>query len=87
MDFLNCRVCLGSFSHERGVVISGCNGADFSAIVDEKDVITSRNPQIGEYIDGKVKVVLIKECNDYFIVDLPSAGLSNGSRIKIPKSY
>lgn len=82
---LICKVLLGMFSDERGVLIELPSGRKVSAIVDKSKVITREILKPDREVDGYVKVSVVEMSKNSAVVDLPQSGLTNGTRVNVPK--
>lgn len=84
--FLRCKVSRGMFSTERGVLVELPGGRKVSALVDKRSVLVSRDPRTGEEVEGRVKVSVLETKKDSALVDLPQPGLTEGPRLRVPKT-
>lgn len=84
---VSCKVSLGMFSTERGVIVELPDGRKVSAIVDRRHVIVDKDPQPGSEVEGRVKVFIVEPRKDSIIVDLPQPGLAKGPRLEVPKTF
>ena len=84
--YLLCKVRLGSFKGERGVIIEIPEVGKVATIVDKSDVRHDLELQQGVTVAGKLRVSVIDRLkNNKVIVDLPRETLASGPRIKVPK--
>ena len=83
--YLVCKIRSGSFERERGVTIEIPDVGNVSTIVDELDVLPRAKPAPGVIMDGRLRVVVVDQKADKFIVDLPRETFSSGPRIAVPK--
>jgi len=84
---LACKVTVGMFSTERGVVVELPDGRRVSALVDERSVIVSQEPRPGGEVPGRVRVSVIELEENSAIVDLPQAGFTEGPRLRVPRAF
>lgn len=84
---IGCKVSLGTFSNERGVLVELPDGNTVSTIVDKRDVFVDKDPPPGGEVKGRVKVFIVGPMKDSVIVDLPQPGLTGGTRLRIPKAF
>jgi hypothetical protein len=84
---ISCKVSLGMFSNERGVLVELPDGRKISALVDKRHVIVDEDPKPGAEVEGRVKVSVVEPKKDSIIVDLPQPGLTEGPRLKVPKTF
>jgi len=84
---IDCKIFLGMFSSERGVVVELPDGRKVMAVVDKRYVFPDREPKPGTEVDGRVKVFIVESKKDTAIVDLPQAGLTQGPRLEIPRTF
>lgn len=82
--YLLCKIRLGSFERERGVIIEMPEG-NVTTIVDELDVLPRTKPEPGVILNGRLKVFVVDQKGDRVIVDLPRETFSSGPRIAVPK--
>lgn len=75
------------FSSERGVLVELPDGRKVTALVDKRHVIVDKDPQPGGEVEGRVKVFIVEQKRDSVIVDLPQPGLTEGPRLKVPKTF
>lgn len=83
---LSCLVSPGMFSTERAVSVELPDGRKISAFVDKRDVLPHRDLKPGQEVQGYVKVSVVEVGKDSAIVDLPQPGLTEGPRLKVPKT-
>lgn len=83
---LACEVSQGMFSSERGIVVHLPGGRRVSTLVDRRDVQIAREPTGGETVDGRVRVAVVDHGEDWLVVDLPQPGLTEGTRLRVPRS-
>jgi|SRR3989338_4668028 len=83
--YLLCKVRLGSFERERGVIIEIPDAENITAIVDKSDVFPDSKPTPGVIVGGRLRVFVVDEKKDKLIVDLPRETFSSGPRIAVPK--
>jgi hypothetical protein len=57
---IRCRVSLGMFEEERGVVVELPDGHKASCMADKSQVVVAREPEPGEEVEGRVKVRLLE---------------------------
>lgn len=81
-----CKVALGTFSSERTVAVDLPDGREVYTIVDESLVEVDQKLGPDVILNGRVKVSLVEIQKDSAVVDLPGEGLSNGTRLIIPKA-
>jgi hypothetical protein len=84
---IKCKVSLGMFEDERGVVIDLPSGRKVSCMADKSQVIVTNDPEPGEEVGGRVKVRFLGFDNNSAIVDLPQSGFGNGLRVRVPRSF
>lgn len=83
--YLLCKIRLGSFERERGVIIEISDAENITAIVDKSDVLPDSKPSLGAIVGGKLKIFVVDEKGDKLIVDLPRETFSSGPRIAVPR--
>jgi len=81
-----CKVSRGMFSSERIITVNLPEGRTVSALVDKEYVSVKSEPRSGESVDARIKVSIIEEAKDKILVDLPGTGITNGTRVWVPKS-
>lgn len=84
---ITCTVSLGMFSNERAVVVRLPNGRSVSALVDRTSVTVDRDPSPGAEVEGRLRVFIVGSTPDSIIVDLPQAGFTEGTRLKVPRGF
>lgn len=82
---LKCTVEMGSFSDERTITISD-RDATYITFADLRDVETELPPAIDQGVDGFLRVQVLLEKQDKYLVALPRDTFSSGSRIYVDKS-
>lgn len=82
-----CKVWPGWFSNERGVEVDIPGAHNIVIFVDKSDVIVKGDISAKEAVRGWIKIHVIRFEDDSAIVDLPQPSLTEGTRIRIPKSY
>ena len=82
---LKCKVSHGIFSDERGISIE-LPDRHVVAFVDRRDIIVSHDPELRGEMDGWVKVAVLILGEDSALVDLPRPALSQGTRLRVPRT-
>jgi hypothetical protein len=81
-----CKVSLGMFSTERGVRIELPDGRKIAALVDKHHVVVKEEPQSNTEVDGRLAVFVVEYLDDSVLVDLPQPSMTEGTRLRIPRS-
>ena len=76
--YVKCEVSPGLFSREREVAVPSTLSAPHRAIVDQGDVKTIGN-------QDAVRVYLVRQKEDGYLVDLPRETFTSGPRVLVPK--
>jgi hypothetical protein len=81
-----CKVSLGMFSMERGVRIELADGRKVAALVDKHHVLVKEEPKPNTEVDGRLAVFVVEYLDDSVLVDLPQPSMTEGTRLRIPRS-
>ena len=83
----DCCVSLGMFSCERLVEMRLADGSRDFFFVDKGYKKSTQVQPAGQAsgVPGHVKVLIIKEYENSYLVELPQTGFRHGTRVKIPK--
>ncbi len=80
---LRCQVYPGQFSSEFAVVVESFTGRAFSLFASREDVQCEREPSLDEPTTGWLKVKLLEQKGNNFLVLLPQTTLENGSYLSV----
>jgi hypothetical protein len=83
---VDCNISAGMFKSERMVSVELPGGNEVTALVDRHQVIPDREVSPNEEYKGQVKVTVVQVKNNSAIIDLPQAGLTQGTRVMVPKN-
>jgi hypothetical protein len=81
-----CKISLWMFSMEWGVRIELPDGRKIAALVDKDHVQVKEEPQSNTEVDGRLTVFVVEYLGDFVLVDLPQPSLTEGTRLRIPRS-
>ncbi len=79
--FVRCKVSPGTFDTEYYVILDST-----SAYVARDDVKVQSVPARGDEVDGSVRVYLIQETENKFLVELSGQAVVGGLRTWIPRA-
>jgi hypothetical protein len=80
---LRCQLYPGQFSNEYAVVVESFSGRGFSLFASREDVQREREPSLDEPTTGWLKVKLLEQKGNNFLVLLPQTTLENGSYLAV----
>jgi hypothetical protein len=83
---VNCSISAGMFKSERMVSVEVPGGREVTALVDRRQVIPDREVSPNQEYKGQVKVTVVQVRNNSAIIDLPQPGLTQGTRLVVPKN-
>ncbi len=81
--WLRCTLFLGQFSSELAVVVRTYNGKTFSLFAQKSDLRYEDIPSGDEFAEGWIKVEVMKQEGELFLVRLPQTTLENGQYITV----
>jgi hypothetical protein len=82
---VTCSISAGMFKSERMVSVQLPGGHDVTALVDRHQVIPDREVSPNEEYKGQVKVAVLQVKNKSAVIDLPQPGLTQGTRLVVPR--
>jgi hypothetical protein len=82
---IGCSISAGMFKSERMVSVELPGGHEVTTLVDRHQVIPDREVGPKEEYKGQVKVTVVQVQNKSAIIDLPQPGLTQGTRLVVPK--
>ena len=74
------------FKSERMVSVELPGGHEVTALVDRHQVVPDRELSPNEEYKGQLKVTVVEVKNKSAVIDLPQAGLTQGTRLVVPKN-
>jgi hypothetical protein len=80
---LRCQLYPGQFSSEYAVVVESFNGRAFSLFASREDAQCDREPSLDEPTTGWLKVKLLEQKGNNFLVLLPQSTIENGSYLAV----
>lgn len=82
---LKCKVEMGTFDDERTVTIID-QDATYVTFADLRDVQTESPPSLNQEVEGFLRVQVLLERQDKYLVALPRDTFTSGSRIYVDKA-
>ena len=74
------------FKSERMVSVELPGGHEVTALVDRHQVIPDRELSPNDEYKGQLKVTVVEVKNKSAVIDLPQPGLTQGTRLVVPKN-
>jgi len=82
-QYISCKVSSGLFRGER-VVEFKVQGETYRTVVDRRDVIEKKEPSPDKWVDGLLRVRVLKKNKETILIDLPRETVTSGKRMFVP---
>jgi hypothetical protein len=84
-QWLKCKVSHGQFSNEFAIQGKLFDGTGFSLFAEKEDVRFEKGLEIGQTVDGFVRVDILQEVGDLYLLSLPKPTMQNSPFITVEK--